>query len=169
MNMAKTETQHSNRRKGVTLVEIGLAVVAGIVILAVGIFGWTEIQYRLAKQDVVRDVTEINSAADSWKSFRPGYTGVSMTVLCAAGQQSISQTTCGGVGGTGANTNPFGGSYTIAVAANVMQKTIVVTGLPTERVNDIGDTLAPLTADACQSVTGCGTIDVTGGTVTLTM
>lgn len=158
-----------NRRKGVTLVEVGLAMIAGILILIGGVFSWGEIQYRLAKGSLVSDVQEISSGADSWKAFRPNYTGLSMAVLCAAGQQNVSSNTCGGVGGTGVNTNPYGGSYTIGVSANVSQKDLVITDLPAERINDLADTLASQTIDRCDSATGCATLDVTGTTITLTM
>lgn len=166
---AKLKNKQNNRRKGVTLVELGLFMVAAIFLLIGSVFAWGEIQFRMAKSDVVRDVIEINSAADSWKSFRPSYTGVSMTVLCAAGQQGISKSTCGGVGGNGSNTNPFGGSYTITVASNVSQKTMTVTGLPTERINEIADTLAPQTADECPAASGCSTLSVTANTITMTL
>lgn len=169
MKVAKKRLFQSNRRKGVTLVELGLYMAAAIVLLVGGVFTWGEVKFRLDKSDLVRDVIEINSAAESWKSFRPGYTGVSMTVLCAAGQQGISKTTCGGVGGNGTNTNPFGGSYTIAVASNVSQKTVTASNLPSDRINEIADTLAPQTADECESATGCSTISVTGTTITMTL
>lgn len=169
MKVAYTVKKIIRRRKGITLVEVGLSMIAGILILIGGVFGWGEIQYRLAKSSLVSDVQEISSGADSWKAFRPGYTGVSMTVLCAAGQQNVSSNTCGGVGGSGANTNPYGGSYAIGVSANVSQKDLVISDLPAERITDLADTLASQTIDRCDSATGCATIDVTGTTITLTM
>lgn len=169
MKVAKKRLFQRNRRKGATLVELGLYMAAAIVLLIGGVFGYGEVTFRMAKADVVKDIIEINSAAESWKSYRPSYTGVSMTVLCAAGRQGVSKSTCGGVGGNGTNTNPFGGSYTIGVASNVSQKTMTISNLPSDRINEIADTLAPQTADECESATSCSTISVTGTTITMTL
>lgn len=158
-----------NRHKGVTLVEVGLVMIVGILILIGGIFGWGEVQYRVAKGALVSDIQEINSGADSWKGFRSNYTGLTMAVLCAAGTQNVSATTCGGVGGSGANTNPYGGSYTLTPAANVSQKSLVITDLPAARINDLADTLASQTVDRCSVANGCGTIKIEGTTITMTM
>ena len=158
-----------NRRKGITLVEVGLVMIALILLLISGVFGWGEVQYRLSKSSLVSDVQEISSGADSWKGFRSNYTGLTMAVLCAAGTQNVSATTCGGVGGSGANTNPYGGSYTLTPAKNVSQKSLVITDLPAARINDLADTLAPQTLDRCSLATGCATLDVKGTTITLTM
>lgn len=167
MILARTSNNQGNRRKGVTLVELGLYMVAAIGLLMSGVFVWGEVQFRTSKTDLVRDIQEINSAADSWKFYRSNYTGVSMAVLCAEGQQGIGKKVCGGVGGSGANTNPFGGSYTIEVGANVSQKKATATNLPADRIKELADTLAPLTADECTSADGCGTLQVNGTTITM--
>jgi hypothetical protein len=169
MKLANKLRNLSKRKKGVTLVEAGLTMVAGILLLVGGVFAWGEVQFRLNKNALVADVIEINSAADSWKGFRSNYTGLTMTVLCAAGRQGVSETTCGGVGGNGTSTNPYGGNYTIAPGTNLSQKVITVTGLPPERITDLADTLAPQTAGRCASATGCTTLSATTNTITLTL
>ncbi|MDF9399137.1 hypothetical protein [Vibrio sp. 1180_3] len=158
-----------NRKKGLTWVEITLGFIILILVSIVLTSVFQEGMFRLKKWRLTNQVTEISSGADTWKGLKSNFTGLSMTAVCAVGQQSVGATTCGGAGGTGANTNAFGGSFELAPASNVSLKSLKITNLPAARVNEIADGLAGMTADQCTSVTGCSTVTVAGTTLTLTL
>lgn len=159
--------QLKNRKKGLTIVEASLVALAAILFIVIAIKGFGELSYRLKKMQLTNQVTEINAGANTWKSMRSNFTGLTMTKLCAAGQQSVSESTCGGVGGTGANSNAFGGSFAITPDTNVSQKKLVIDSLPTDRITELADSLAPLTLEECQQSTGCGSITVAASSLTL--
>ncbi|WP_428775954.1 hypothetical protein [Vibrio sp.] len=161
--------QISNRKKGLTIVEVGLAIVGGIVVTILGTMAWSEVSFRLDKNELVSQVTEINAGADTWKGFKSNFTGLSMSVLCAAGQQSVSAKTCGGIGGSGTNTNAYGGNFVLAAGSNLSQKSLQITGLPSERINELADSLAPMTANQCSAASGCPSLTTSGTTITLTL
>lgn len=159
----------SNKKRGVTVIEglIAVAVFAALSVLAT--IGYQEIMFRIDKAQLVRQVSEIDGGANTWGEGRSNFNGVSMTVLCAAGQQSISASTCGGVGGNGSGSNKFGGNFVLTVAANAAQKSLQITNLPAARINEIADSLAQSTADVCESRVDCDTLTIAGTTITLTM
>ncbi|MFC5079641.1 hypothetical protein VTH8203_00838 [Vibrio thalassae] len=157
------------RRKGVTWVEASMGFLIMILVAMVILAGFQEGMFRFKKWQLNTQVTEINSGADTWKGLRSNFNGVNMTVICAAGQQSVSESTCGGVGGAGANANSFGGNFVLAPAANVSQKSLQITSLPADRINELADGLASMTAENCTQAQGCNSIIVAGTTITLTL
>ncbi|EGR4213391.1 hypothetical protein NTH44_003106 [Vibrio metoecus] len=156
-------------RKGLTLVEGALGLVVLIAVYAAATAAWTEVQYRLSKSALSRQVAEISSGASSWRGQRSNYSGVSMTVLCAAGQQSVGATTCGGVGGSGTNSNAYGGNFVLQPHTNVSQLSLQITGLPASKITNLADGLAQITANQCASSVGCSTITVSGTSITLVL
>lgn len=159
----------ASARKGVTLIEASLVLIVSILITIMATMAWTEVSFRLDRTKLINQVAEISAGAVAWKGFRSNYTGISMTVLCAEGQQSVSESTCGGVDGSGTSSNAFGGNFVLSAATNVSQTSLQITGLPTERINELADGLAPNSANQCASATGCATVAISSNTVTLTL
>jgi hypothetical protein len=163
----KIVKQLKNRKKGLTIVEASLVALAAILFIVIAIKGFGELSYRLKKMQLTNQVTEINAGANTWKGMRSNFTGLTMTALCKAGQESVSESTCGGIGGTGANSNSFGGSFAITPSTNVSQKKLVIDSLPSDRISELADSLAPLTLDECDQYSGCATITVAATSLTL--
>ncbi len=159
----------AGRKRGMTAVEGMLGFIVLIAVAIGFIKAYQEISFQLKKNALVSQVRDISAAADKWKLNRSNYNGLTMTVICAAGQQSLDPNTCGGVGGTGANSNAFGGNFTLNPAANVARKSLEIGSLPIERIDEIADTLAGLTEGQCLQATGCGSITTGTDTVTLTI
>ncbi|MFL7013597.1 hypothetical protein [Enterovibrio norvegicus] len=157
-----------NRQRG-ELVSATLGLLVFITVTMFIMLGWSETSFRMDKTRLLGQVNEINSGADTWKGFRSNYTGLTMAIICAAGQQSVSETTCGGVGGSGSSSNAFGGNFVLTPATNVSQKQLNITGLPAERINELADSLAPVSANQCASRTGCATVTISGTSITVTM
>lgn len=159
----------NNAKKGIGLIEGLLGLLLMISVILIGVSLWGAAEFRLDRAKLTSQVSDINSGSSSWKGQRSNYTGLSMAVLCEDGRRAIQETTCGGWGGNGTNTNAFGGNFVLAPATNVSQKSLQITGLPTERIKEIADNLAPLTADGCLSADDCDTLAIVGSTITLTL
>ncbi|MGR5296808.1 hypothetical protein ACPV5U_24340 [Vibrio mediterranei] len=169
MPIKRTLVKTINRKRGVTAVE-GILGFIFLIAIALGFMkAYQEISFQYKKNVLVTQVRDISAAADKWKLNRSNYTGLTMTVICAAGQQSLDANTCGGVGGTGANANAFGGNFTLTPAANVARKQLIIASLPTDRISEIADTLAGLTEGQCQMAAGCASITTATDSVTLTI
>lgn len=158
----------SHSKKGISLPEAALGILVIITVALIAMSVWTEAKYRLNKYKLGNQVSEISSGADSWKMMRSNYSGVSMSVLCADGQNSVSESTCG-PSGDGTASNAFGGDFTLSADSNPSLKVLELTELPSERINELADGLAPVTANNCQQATGCATISASGSTITLTL
>lgn len=164
----KKHTLFNHSTKGISLVEAALGILAIIVVALIATSGWTEVSYRIDKYSLGKQVSEISSGADSWKMMRSNFSGVSMSVLCADGQESVSESTCG-PSGDGTASNAFGGDFNLSADSNPSRKVLELTGLPTERINELADGLAPMTANNCQQASSCATINASGSTITLTL
>lgn len=160
----------TNRNKGLTIIEGAIVLLMAILVYIMATKGWNELSYRYKKYQLTNQISEINAGAEAWRGNRSNFSGVTMTKLCASGQQSVSEQTCGGVGGSGTSSNSFGGNFTIAAnTGNLSQKNIAVTGLPAERINELADSFAALTVNQCASAEDCDSLSVSGTTITLTM
>ena len=158
-----------NRNRGMGVIDAGIGLLISILALIIVFKAVTEGTYRYKKYQLTNQFSEINSGADNWKGMRSNFNGVSMTKLCAAGQQSVSSQTCGGVGGSGANANAFGGNWSIeANTSNLSQKKITMTNLPSERINELADTFAAMSLNECQEANNCSTLSVSSNTITVT-
>lgn len=164
----KKYTLFNHSTKGISLVEAALGILAVIVVALIATSGWTEVSYRIDKYLLGTQVSDINSGADSWKMMRSNYSGISMSVLCADGQQSVNDSTCG-TSADGSASNAFGGDFNLSTDSNPSRKVLEITGLPTERINELADGLAPMTANNCQQASDCATINASGSTITLTL
>ena len=118
---------HSKQR-GFTLIEVGIALAIGLVII-MGVARSIQVnQLKLQTAKAVQDVQAILVAAVDFRSGRNDYTGVKI------GGMMLGKDIKGGNGnGTGAN--PWGGNYTVAVNGNFVD--IGLTNIP----NDVGPLL----------------------------
>ena len=111
------------KQKGFTLVELLVAIAIGAVF---SLWAYNSISAATGKGNVGRAadvVTTVAAAAVEWRSLRPNFTGVSMTVL--ANMDLIPDSL-----GVGTGTNPWGGNYGIAVnGTNSGQFDITITGI----------------------------------------
>lgn len=164
----KKHTLFNHSTKGISLVEAALGILAIIVVALIATSGWTEVSYRIDKYSLGKQVSEISSGADSWKMMRSNYSGINMSVLCADGQQSVNDSTCG-TSADGSASNAFGGNFVLSPDSNPSRKFLEITGLPSERINELADGLAPMTANNCPQASGCDTIKVSGSTIELTL
>ncbi|OLF56815.1 hypothetical protein BTN33_22780 [Aeromonas veronii] len=154
---------------GFSLLEL-MVVLAIVAIIAIGIMALkNDTVYSSKHNDLVSQAQTVSVATDRWQKRRPNKTGVSMTVLCAAGARYLDDSVCG-TAGDGKKSNVFGGDISVAAnSANPSLVDITLSGLPADNITDIADALAAISNGRCQSATGCSSITVTGSSVKVTM
>jgi len=161
-------TSKSRKHRGAANVDMMLAAgfMVGILVLTVLIYPRISAAKNIGSFQV--DEASIASATERWKKARSNYTGVSISVLCAQNILPKGGTICGSTN-TGANTNPFGGNWTVAAAKNPGLYTITGT-LPNDPnvIAELADAMAPITRANCQSATSCSTIAVTATSLAMT-
>lgn len=164
MNQQKTRRHQG----GFTMVEL-LIVLAIMAVLILGVMTVrNETRYSSQVKTLQDNVSEITSGVQRWQKARPNLTGVSMEELCETGRTLLTPAVCG-TADNGSSANPFGGDYTVTANTNPSQFDLAISGLPTDRINDIADTLAPMTAARCNTADSCSSIVVSGTSVTLTL
>lgn len=163
-----TKANMSNKQRGASTVDVMIAAafIIGALVLTIMIYPQITSSKNISSFQV--DAATISSATERWKKARSNYTGVSIAVLCAQNILPKGGTICGTTN-TGANTNSFGGSWTVAVAKNPGLYTVTGT-LPNDKdvVAELADAMAPTTRGNCQSATGCATIAQTATSVAMT-
>ncbi|ANO35627.1 hypothetical protein A6E01_20670 (plasmid) [Vibrio breoganii] len=155
------------RQGGFNLIELSVVMVlVGIVMLG-SMKIIPNVMFSMDTSSLSAEVADVRTASISWKSSRPNFTGVGMAALCSSGRQLLTESICG-TDGLGTAANPWGGNYTVAVSTNVSQFDVTITNLPTERIYEIGDALAPISADRCSSSDSCSSLDISGSQITVT-
>ncbi|MCA2014654.1 hypothetical protein LDJ79_00935 [Vibrio tritonius] len=162
-----TKNKGLKRQLGLTAAETTIAIIMGVVISAVLYKTLPEMYYGYKNYQLVQNVTDIEQAVTTWKAGRSNISNVSMTELCSEGQEILNKTICNGTGGSGANANPFGGSYTLSVDSNVSRADLVIDTLPEGQITAIADKLAGLTYDKCQSSDDCDSLTVSSDSITM--
>jgi len=141
------------RQRGFTLLEVGLAVVVSMLVIAAAAMAFTTQRAKASVKSAVEGVNYIYQASQDWASTRPNFTGVSCAALVA--QNLLPQ-----VLGSCTGTNPWGGNYTVAVnGSNSARVDITLTNVPTGPGAQMVDKLTPF-ATATPSYTS-GTFTVT--------
>jgi hypothetical protein len=165
---AKAPDFMRHKQRGASTVDVMIAAgfVIGALVFTISIYPRIVNSANISQFQV--DAAVISSAAERWKKARSNYTGVSMAVLCAQNILTKNGSICGSTN-TGANTNAFGGSWTLAPAANPGLYTVTGT-LPNDPdvIAELADAMAPTTRGNCQSATGCNTLSTTATGVSMT-
>ena len=165
---AKKANFMRNKQRGASTLDVMIAAgfVIGAIVLTVLIYPRIVASKNISAFQV--DAATISSAAERWKKARSNYTGVSVPVLCAQNILPKDGTICGS-GNNGTNTNPFGGNWTLAAAANPGLYTVTGT-LPNDPnvIAELADAIAPTTRGNCQSATGCSTLSIKGTGISMT-
>lgn len=145
----------STKQRGFTLIEVGIALAIGLAIL-LGVAKAIQVnQQRSAVGAAVTDIQSILQGAADYRSSRPSYTGLTMTVL-------NTQKLVPAAIGTGSGVNPWGGNYTAAPNSGDASKLdITITNVPTGISTQLESKLDP-------SSDGGNGASVSGTTVTVT-
>ena len=142
------------KQRGFTLIEVGIALAIGIVIM-LGVARAIQVnQERSQVAQAVQDVQAILQASVDYRGATNGYIGVTMDNLNTNGLLPK------GIAGTGttkgAGTNPWAGNYTAAPEDTTTNKhilTITVTGVPTSAGNQLAKKLGPIASSAAYAGT----------------
>ena len=143
------------KQRGFTLIEVGIALAIGIVIM-LGVARAIQVnQERTQVAQAVQDVQAILQASVDYRGATNGYIGVNMNQLTTNGllPKGIagSNTTTKGTG-----TNPWAGNYTAGPEDTTTNKhilTITVTGVPTSAGNQLAKKLGPIASSAAYAGT----------------
>ncbi|GAL14925.1 hypothetical protein JCM19233_5939 [Vibrio astriarenae] len=65
--------------------------------------------------------------------------------------------------------NQFGGTYTVSANSNSALVDILISNVDSEVIWALANQLAPLSAERCQRMQSCGTIQASGTNITVTM
>lgn len=168
-NTRFVSTANKKKQGGYTIAElvVGVGIVSLLIIIAFAAL--PAVNFKINSSRLASDVNSIRGEVVAWKGFgRPSYATIEISTLCAASRKALPTSICG-ADGDGASANPFGGNYTVAVnGSNKGRFDITVTGVPADKLDILADQLAPQTADACESATGCSSISATGTTLVMT-
>ena len=159
-------TNKKNQR-GLTIIESGIVLLVIALFILGTVKGAPELFFMLKKSELKTEVVEIRNAAQAWKGMKPTFTGIAIPTLCSTTRKALNENTCGS-SSDGKTANPFGGDYTLAVGANKSQVVLDITAVDADRIDELADELAPLTADRCVAFDGCATISVTGSSIAMT-
>jgi len=131
------------RQRGFTLLEVGLALVVAMLVIAAAAMAFTTQRDRAEVKSAVDGVNALYSGAANWAMSRPSsYTGVSCAVLVAQGALPPVLGNC-------TATNPWGGNYTVSVnASNSAHVDITLTNVPNGPGAQLVDKLTPIVATA---------------------
>ncbi|WP_170927001.1 hypothetical protein [Vibrio campbellii] len=138
------------------LVAVGFVSMLGMLLVA----SIPAITYRLSLLQLQYDIEEIRDASVRWKQNRFSGSGLRFDTLC--NESYLSKRLCSN--GYSARdlrkSNPFGGDYKLVPAHDSFELTVDVDNsiAANGKVNDIIDTLAPLTIERCQSGLSCSSI-----------
>lgn len=164
--VTKREFTPRNKQSGYALIDNGFAILIFLLVAYIIFLAVPPIMHQYKMFKLNSQISEIQNAARSWKGQRTNYTGITHGDLCT--RNYLTNTLCGPSNDAVA-ANPWGGNYTVAVNTNASLIDIAITGIDSDYVLQVADSLAPITDDNCTSSDSCNTLDVTGTTVTLTM
>jgi len=141
-----------NKQAGFTLLEVGLAVVVALLIIAAAAMAFTTQREKAQVKSAVEGVNYIYQAAQDWASTRPNFTGVSCATLVT--QQLLPK-----IIGDCTGDNPWGGDYTVTVnGGNSARVNIVLTNVPTGPGAQLVDKLTPFATSAPTFASGTFTV-----------
>lgn len=157
-----------HKQRGASTVDVMIAAgfVIGALVFTISIYPRIVNSANISQFQV--DAAVISSAAHRWKKARSNYTGVDISSLCTQNILTKGGSICG-ASNDGKKTNPFGGDWTLAAAANPGLFTLTGT-LPEDKdvIAELADAMAPTTRGNCQSATGCTTLSQTTTGVAMT-
>ncbi|MDN2483972.1 hypothetical protein [Vibrio agarivorans] len=160
-------TGYGKKQRGaMSLIDMGLMVVflIGGIMLVMRLV--PSIQHSMNMMSLNSQVSDIRQGALSWKGQRTNFAGINLTTLCS--DNYVTDTVCGTTG-DGAAANPWGGNITVTDNSNQSLIDVTFSSLDPNRVNQIADSLASSTADACASRDNCDTISVSTDSVVVTL
>jgi type II secretory pathway pseudopilin PulG len=121
---------------GFTLMEIGLALLVSILVVAAVLGAFSAQRQKSQVQQTVTNMGALSEAAFNWAGTRPNFTGVSCSILSTYGVLPPAVGQC-----TGANA--WGGDYTVAAnAANASHLDVTVTQVPATAGQQLADKMA---------------------------
>ncbi len=155
------------KQKGFGLVEL-IIVIAIIAVLAIANRSGAPAAQGSAEVDAQKNIAlQIKAAGTSYRNNRLNYATITMPELCT--KTTLGAAICG-TSNDGANTNIYGGSYSVQVlSGNVGRYQLTMDGLPEGVPALLADVLASYTAEESSCMngsTGCPTISQTANSVT---
>jgi type IV pilus assembly protein PilA len=140
------------RQGGFTLLEVGLALVVAMLVIAAAAMAFTTQREKAGVKSAVEGVNYLYQAAQDWASTRPNFTGVSCAVLVA--QNLLPQAL-----GTCTASNPWGGDYTVSVnGSNSARVNITLTNVPNGPGAQMVDKLTPFASATPTFASGTFTV-----------
>jgi len=140
------------RQGGFTLLEVGLALVVAMLVIAAAAMAFTTQRDRAEVKSAVDGVNSLYSGAQDWAITRPNFTGVSCAVL-------IAQNLLPPLLGNCTAANPWGGNYTVAAnATNAARVDITLTNVPNGPGAQLVDKLTPFASVAPTFAAGTFTV-----------
>jgi type II secretory pathway pseudopilin PulG len=137
--MRMRDFRSMKKQGGFTLLEVGLAVVIALLVIAAAAMAFTTQREKAAVKSAVEGVNYIYQAAQDWASTRPNFTGVNCAILVA---QNLLPSALGDCTGD----NPWGGNYTVAVnGGSSASVNITLTNVPAGPGAQLVDKLTPFT------------------------
>ena len=140
------------QRGAVEISTITLLVILAAVALMAALL-YPTIMYQWKKTSFTSQYSQLVGAAQSWKGARSSYAGISLVNLCNEHQLPANSEFCTAA----ATSNPFGGAWTVAAAANTSQVLITATNIPAANganlVRDMATTVTAVLAGTTLSLT----------------
>lgn len=160
------------KQQGLTAVETTVALLIGAIAVLGALKLIPNLYFGVKKSELRSEVSEIITAVGTWKGMKPNYSTLTgMTLLCSSTRNMLDDGICDSSGG-GAGLAPWGGDYTAVggtTTGGTANWTLTISLIPSDRLDEIMDELAPLTEDNCTNATGCSSISYSGTTITMSM
>lgn len=157
---------NKSKQRGASTVDILIYAVILIALVGFAVSQVPNIRFSTSVSAFQADTSSISNAAYNWKKRRPNYASISLAKLCA--DNYLNESICGS-SNDGKSTNPFGGDWTLAANPNPGLYDITAT-FPddADRINELADTMAPITRANCAEADGCSTLTKTTNSITMT-
>lgn len=157
---------YKSKQRGASTVDILIYAVLLIALIGFVVSQVPSIRFSMNVSAFQSDTSTISNAVYNWKKRRPNYSDVSLEKLCT--DNYLNESICGS-SNDGKSTNPFGGDWTVKANSNPGLYDITGT-LPndTDHVNELADTMAPVTRSNCSEAEGCETLTKTTNSITMT-
>ncbi|HFD4007961.1 hypothetical protein [Vibrio harveyi] len=157
-DQVELESKTAHAQSGAMIMD-NMVAVGFISMLVIGIVASIPaLTHKLNVTKFQSQVNEITNAAVQWKKQRPNFEGITLQKLCD--YDLINESLCSNTA-KGAAINAFGGDFVLTAVKGTYTLEASLPNLEAEqgRVNDLADTLAPITKYQCKDA---GTMAGTG-------
>lgn len=167
----KNRLRNANKQRGLTTIDYLLGMVGVALFIGLVMQFYPQITHSGNMSTLNTHISQIQRAAVTWKGMRSNFTGIGISSpLCSSNY--LNDSICG-TDGSATNSNPWGSSYTVTANTNPSLIDVTIANIHPDFVQQVADTLAPLTADNCAFAgnggTDCDTLSISGQSITLTL